>query len=227
MMAHKYPYVIFACASLLLVLLAACSGIAPAAPTAGPPLGTATFSASPAVTQIAPLLITPIPTLSPVTPAPTPPPTRGATAVPGGVTLTDYLDDRSDPVQVLRSFFNAVNRKEYVRAYSYWQIGAGSGLPPFPQFEKGYADTQSVQMSTGPIQSGVAAGQLYWQVPVSLVAKTTSGATQTFVGCYTVHLARPELQAAPPYHSMGITLARVTSVANNANTTELMKTSCR
>ncbi len=31
-----------------------------------------------------------------------------------------YLDDRSTPIQVLKSYYNAINRQEYVRAYSYW-----------------------------------------------------------------------------------------------------------
>ena len=30
-----------------------------------------------------------------------------------------YLDDRSTPVQVIKSYYNAIDTQEYVRAYSY------------------------------------------------------------------------------------------------------------
>jgi hypothetical protein len=139
-----------------------------------------------------------------------------------------YLDDRSDPVSTLRSLFNAINRKEYVRAYSYWQNpGASPDVPPFPQFQQGYQDTASVDATFGSVVSNAGAGQIYYNVPVALKVQTTRGQMQTFVGCYTLHLAQPAIQATPPFEPLGIRSASVKQVANDANLSTLIDTVCK
>ena len=61
-----------------------------------------------------------------------------------------YLDDRSTPEAVISSYFDAVNKREYARAYSYWESGAAEReLPPFDEFVAGYADTTSVEVTLG------------------------------------------------------------------------------
>jgi len=124
-----------------------------------------------------------------------------AAALPVGAAL--YIDDRSGPVAVLRSYVNALNRREYARAYGYWEPAA-AGLPPFEQFAAGFADTRSVQLWTGEVRSDAGAGQLYHAVYVVLWAERTGGQTQTFGGCYELHLAQPGVQAVPPFRPMGI-----------------------
>ena len=136
-----------------------------------------------------------------------------------------YIDNRSGPVDVLTSLFNAVNRKEYDRAYSYWESGV-SDLPPYDQFKAGYANTKSVQLLTGPVGGGVGAGQYYYSVPVVLVSQTTGGQTQTFAGCYTLHLANPIIQDAPPYQPMSIQSATIQQVDNNADMAPLLSRNC-
>jgi hypothetical protein len=154
------------------------------------------------------------------------PPQVTPTPAPDDITPARYLDDRSDAVQVLRSLFNAVNRKEYVRAYSYWEANA-QGLPPFSQFQQGYANTTAVTLTVGTVTGNAGAGQFYYMVPVTLVATSTRGTTQTFVACYTVHQSSPDAQGVPPFRPMGIRSAKVTLVANNANTTSLMAQICQ
>ncbi len=136
-----------------------------------------------------------------------------------------YIDNRSGPVEVLTSLFNAINRKEYDRAYSYWQSGV-SDLPPYDQFKAGYANTKSVQLFTGPISGGVGAGQYYYSVPTVLVSQTTGGETQTFAGCYILHLANPIIQDAPPYHPMSIQSANIQQVKNVSDPASVMPGSC-
>jgi|GEM_PF-579122 len=140
-----------------------------------------------------------------------------------------YLDNRSGPVELLRSLFNAINSKQYDRAFSYWSSPAGSpgGPPPYAQFKQGYQDTASVQLKTGTVAPGAAAGNLYYSVPVTLIAKTTANATQTFVGCYVLHLAQPNIQGAPPFQALGIQSGRVQQVPNNADTASLMAMVCQ
>jgi hypothetical protein len=144
---------------------------------------------------------------------------------PNDISSARYLDDRSDAVQVIRSLFNAVNRKEYVRAYSYWEPNA-QGLPPYNQFQQGYASTASVTLAFGTVKSDAGAGQFYYSVPTTLVAKSTANATQTFVACYVVHLSSPDAQGVPPFRPMGIRSATVKTVANNADTASLMAQAC-
>ena len=139
-----------------------------------------------------------------------------------------YLDDRSTPASLLMSYYNAINRQEYVRAYSYWQNPGGSqaGPPAFPRFQQGYANTASVQLDLGNVSSDPGAGQLYYTVPVVLYATTTSGATQTFAGCYTLHLAQPSIQGVPPLQPLGIQSATIRQVSNSASAASLLANAC-
>jgi hypothetical protein len=141
------------------------------------------------------------------------------------ISKNNYLDDRSGPVEVLSSLFNAINRKEYVRAYSYWE--ANSQVPPFDQFQNGYANTESVQFTSGQVSTDHGAGQIYYSVPVVLTAKTTSGAAQTYAGCYKFHLANPQIQATPPFIPLSIMSAQVTQVANDADVQTLLSQACQ
>src|SRR6185437_4344314 len=119
---------------------------------------------------------------------------------PNDISAARYLDDRTSGVEALRSYYNAINRKEYARAYAYWEPNTSSDqLPAFGDFQTGYADTASVALTVGAPVSDAGAGQLYTSVPATIVAKMTDGSTQTFVGCYTTHLAQPAIQSAPPF----------------------------
>ncbi len=152
----------------------------------------------------------------PVTPQPTP----GSNEIAASV----YVDNRSGPIEVLQSLFNAVNRKEYARAYGYWE--PGSAVASFAAFARGYQPTQAVQWAVGPVTSDAGAGQFFYNVAVTLKAQTTGGA-QTFVGCYTLHLSNPGAQAQPPFRPIGIRSAQVSLVANTADTAALMQSACQ
>ncbi len=151
------------------------------------------------------------------------PPSVSPASNPNDISGSRYLDDRSTPEEVLRSLFNAVNRKEYDRAYSYWEANA---IGPYATFAAGYADTASVNLTIGQTRMGAAAGQLYFDVPVTLVAQNTRLGTQTYVGCYTLHLSQPAIQDQPPYQPLAIRSASVRQVPNDASTTALMARAC-
>jgi hypothetical protein len=138
-----------------------------------------------------------------------------------------YLDDRSTPEAVVSSFYDAVNRREYARAFAYWEPAAAAiELPAFDDFQQGYADTVSVGVTLGDVSTGVGAGQIYFTVPVTLVATMSDASIQTFVGCYTLHLARPQLQAVPPFRPLAIQRATIEQVDNGADTAALTAQSC-
>jgi hypothetical protein len=120
-----------------------------------------------------------------------------------------YLDDRSTPQSVISSFYNAIDRQEYARAYSYY--ADGQGAPKFADFQQGYADTKSVKVTFGKAAAEGAAGSTYWTLPVSLDAVNAAGKHSYFSGCYTLRLANPSIQAVPPFEPLHITDGKLKS----------------
>ena len=83
---------------------------------------------------------------------PAPAPAQAADASP-------YLDDRSTPESLVRSLYNAINRQEYARAYTYFDP------PPAADFDAyvaGFENTERVDLALGePFEEG-AAGSTFW-----------------------------------------------------------------
>ncbi|MHB8088709.1 MAG: hypothetical protein ACYDH2_10745 [Anaerolineaceae bacterium] len=136
----------------------------------------------------------------------------------------NYIDNRSGAVEVVSSLFNAINRKEYVRAFSYWQDPAAVGN--YADYAAGFADTDLITATFGSVISDAGAGQYYYQVPVTQTVQTTGGTIKIFVGCYTLHLANPGMQATMPFEPLGITSGKFALVANDLDTTGLMERAC-
>lgn len=136
-----------------------------------------------------------------------------ALATPVAAAQPQYLDDRSTPEAVISSFYNAISRQEYARAW--WYYEDGQGVPAFDAFVKGYGSTASVNVSFGQSAQEGAAGSTYWTLPVSLDAVDTHGNHSYFSGCYTLRLANPAIQAAPPFRPLHIVEGHLKR-ANNA-----------
>lgn len=150
-------------------------------------------------------------------------------AAPGFAPVSDisssnYLDNRSGGVEVVSSLLNALNRKEYVRAYSYWQDTTAVGS--YDSYAAGFKDTDTVTAVFGTVSSDAGAGQFYYSVPLGMVVKTTTNTTQTFVGCYTLHLANPGMQGTLPFQPLGITKGHFKQVANGTDLTPLLASAC-
>ena len=93
----------------------------------------------------------------------------------------DPRDDRNDPVATLAAYFNAINARDFRRAYRFWET------PPsaFEQFERGFADTARVRLLVEPpARTEGAAGSTYASVPTIIVTTTRSGNERLFAGCY-------------------------------------------
>jgi len=114
----------------------------------------------------------------------------------------DYLDDRSTPQTLLQSYYNAINRKEYARAFSYLEDGTHE--PDFNVFAEGFKDTKSVKVKLGDTQPDPGAGQIYWTLPLAIEATQNDGKSQVYTGCYTLHMSSPVLQELPPFKPMRI-----------------------
>lgn len=114
---------------------------------------------------------------------------------PAGSAEPDYLDDRSDAAAIVRSFYNAVNRREYVRAWDYF--GDAKPAPSFEEFVAGYRTTERVDLETGAVSREGAAGSVFLGVPVAIRATATDGGVQVFTGCYRLRQVDARVQEPP------------------------------
>ena len=110
-------------------------------------------------------------------------------------------DDRSTAVSVIESLYNAINRREYLRAWSYFRDEPDR--PDFESFAKGYADTSRVRVKLGATETEGAAGSTYYRVP-AVVEATRGGTATVFSGCYELRLVQPAVQAEPPFQPLGV-----------------------
>jgi hypothetical protein len=106
-----------------------------------------------------------------------------------------YLDDRSSPEALITSYYNAITRREYARAFSYY--GEDAAPSSYDRWERGYADTHGVEVRFGKVREEGAAGSVYYDVPVKLDVETTAGERRYFSGCYVIRLANPAIQDVP------------------------------
>lgn len=103
-----------------------------------------------------------------------------------------YQDDRSSAAALVKSLYNAVNRREYARAWSYF--GERKPASDLQSFARGYATTERVDVETGEVSEEGAAGSVFFSVPVALRATGTDGRQHVFAGCYTARLVNPAMQ---------------------------------
>jgi hypothetical protein len=187
-------------ATMIAVFVIACGG----APSAGGGNSAAPSASASASTPVATASIAP-------------------SAAPSAPAQSAYLDDRSSPEQLIRSYYNALSLRQYLRGYGYWE--RSSTLPTYDAFADGFADTTAVEVELGTVGGGNGAGQLYWSVPVAVLSTTTAG-PKAFVECYTLHLGRPEIQAAPPFGGIAIQAAQISAVASAAIARSALATVC-
>lgn len=112
-----------------------------------------------------------------------------------------YLDDRSDAAALVRSFYNAINRQEYSRAWDYFD--EMKPARDFNSFVSGFEETSEVEVETGEAGAEGAAGSTYFNLPVAIRARNKDGSEAIFAGCYTAKLANPQVQE-PPFTGLRI-----------------------
>lgn len=113
----------------------------------------------------------------------------------------EYLDDRSNAASTVRSFYNAINRREFSRAWSYF--GETKPAADFDIFVAGFEDTISVRVVTGEASVEGAAGSTFFNLPVAVAAVGSDDGERVFAGCYTARLANPQIQE-PPFSGLHI-----------------------
>ncbi len=126
----------------------------------------------------------------------------------GGLIVPEYRDDRSTPQALIESYYNAINRKEYTRAYGYYSEEGRE--PDFKTFVKGYETTKSVKVALRKAEPDPGAGQIYWSQPLAIEAEREDGKKEIFSGCYTIHLTNPTMQEQPPFKPLQIMTGSLT-----------------
>lgn len=90
-------------------------------------------------------------------------------------------DERGDPIEMLASYYDAINAKDYRRAYGFWE----SPQSPYERFVAGFADTNRVRLLVEPSgRNEGAAGSVYAEITAIVVATTRAGNERVFAGCY-------------------------------------------
>ena len=137
-------------------------------------------------------------------------------AGPAGAAEPPYLDDRTDAASLVRSFYNAVNRQEYARAWDYF--GEEKPAADFAAFAGGYEGTAAVKVLTGDLASEGAAGSTYIYVPTAILSIGTDGSELVYAGCYTARFVNPEIQEPPfrPLHLERGSLRAVDTIFEDA-----------
>ncbi len=140
-----------------------------------------------------------------------------------------FYENRTDAAGTLKSFYNAVNRKEYERAYGYYQGAPNpqpSLAPPFAQFTAGFSDTAAVSLTLGEAISNAGAGNIYSGIPVIVQARHTDNTLHTFAGCYVLHRVNAGISPNPADSLWSINSAFLHPAANDTPLTAALNQPC-
>ena len=143
----------------------------------------------------------------------------------GNPASSPRYEDRTGVEQTLLSYYNAVNRKEYQRAYGYWEspgMGPTSTPPDYATFVQGYARTEYVAVTTGTPSYDAGAGNFWATVPTVIVATTIGGGREVFAGCYVLHHTNPGADPRPGAELWKLNRARIEGARPDATPAALL-----
>jgi hypothetical protein len=142
------------------------------------------------------------------------------------ISAANYIDNRSEAVDVVKSLVNSINRHELVRAYSYYE--APSIFPgSYSFYESGMASTDTItSVIFGTVISDAGAGQYYYQVPVAEYITETDASEHLYIGCYNLHLSNPSFQGELPFRPMAITTETLTEYLITVDVAPILETAC-
>ena len=146
-------------------------------------------------------------------------------ALPAGTPAPAYVQD---PLVLLGTYFESINRREYARAYTCWRDPGQALRQSYSRFRQGFATTKRVDIQMGEPQLEGAAGSSYAEVPVLIVATQTNGTTRAYCGSYVLRRAN-----VTPFDQFGwrIERADIASIAlvklNSPEAERLLRRRCR
>lgn len=132
-------------------------------------------------------------------------------------------DQLDDPLAALSAYYEAINARDYRRAWRMWE----TPITPLDQFTRGFADTDRVRLLIEPpLHIEGAAGSSYAEIPVLVLARTRSGGERVFGGCYTMRKSNVPDEERPGEAGWRIYRANLSQVSANVRLTSALR-SCR
>jgi hypothetical protein len=128
------------------------------------------------------------------------------------------------PEALLRAYYDAINGKDYARAYGYWENPPN---PTLEEFAQGYGDTASVAVLLGQPTLQGAAGSQYARIPIVLAATSTTGGLKKFSGCYIAHQTSAGADTSSPVGKWLLHSATIELAPPNVTTKQLLAQSCQ
>ena len=126
-------------------------------------------------------------------------------------------EERSDPVVTLSSYYDAINSRDFRRAYRFWESPPSS----YERFEAGFADTDRVRLLIEPPpRLEGAAGSSFAEISTIVVATTRGGNERVFAGCYTLRKSNVRDMGWQIYR------ADVSAVPTSARVSRLLAKGC-
>lgn len=127
-------------------------------------------------------------------------------------------EERNDPIATLASYYDAINARDYRRAYRFWDSPPSS----FEQFARGFADTDRVRLLVEPsTRVEGAAGSVYAEIPTVVVATMRSGNERVFAGCYVMRRSNVQDRGWHIYRG------EVSQVPSSARLSRILPQGCR
>lgn len=128
------------------------------------------------------------------------------------------VDDRSNPLTTLVSYYNAINARDYRRAFRFWDSPPSS----YEQFARGFADTDRVRLLVDPAtRVEGAAGSVYAEIPTVVVSTSRGGSERLFAGCYVMRRSNVQDRGWQIYR------ADVSQVPWNTRVSQILSQGCR
>ena len=115
--------------------------------------------------------------------------------LPANASESAYLDNRSTPQSLVASYFNALNRNEFARAWAYWNNRIEG--TNFEDFVEGFTSINDIGFKMGKPVSEGAAGSTFTQIPLVVEYRDEDDWRQTYRGCFLVRIATPNIQSPP------------------------------
>jgi hypothetical protein len=151
--------------------------------------------------------------------------TPATTPLPAAYTKTDT------PEELMTAYYNAISRKEYDRAYSYWRENSDQRAANAQEFSYGFLSSKVTAQFGSPTTNG-AAGTIYAEVPVVIFETTFDGQNKAFCGKYIANRANDVPGATKEQLSwrifrIEVSLLNSAPKAGSPEVTSLLQNNCK
>lgn len=136
-----------------------------------------------------------------------------------------FYENRSGPLELMQSFYNAVNRGEYERAYGY--VEQGQLKVTYDEFLQFYQPISLVTTYFGTPTTEGAAGSIYGTLSFVAVATYKDSTVRTFYGCFTTRRTNDGIDPDPASTLWRIYDYKITEAPPNLPIAQMLEAGCK